>query len=119
MISQEQAIYYLEIVTPDVQAMCELYSQSHGWQFQPAVTELGNASIAHIPGGSICGIRAPMHEAEKAVVRTYLRVDNIETSVKLVSQQGAKVLLERMEIPGRGIIAIYEFGGVEQGLWQL
>ena len=67
----------------------------------------------------LCGIRAPMHEAEKPISRTYIRVTDIQTSIQKAAQAGANILLEHMELPGHGIIAIYELGGIEQGLWQV
>ena len=60
-----------------------------------------------------------MNNTEKPIVRTYLRVPDIKTSVQKAAHLGAKILLERMEIPGHGIIAIYENGVIEQGLWQV
>ena len=81
--------------------------------------ELGNAFVAKLPDGSLCGIRAPMHEQEKPVVRTYLRVTDIATAVRAAAQLGAKIALEPVEIPGHGKIAIYMYGGIEQGLWQV
>ena len=115
----EHSVRYLEIVTPDVRSMCDLYTKTFGWNFQPESPELGNARVAELQNGSLCGIRAPMSLAEKPTVRMYLRVSNIEDSVKKVAQLGAKMLLERMEIPGHGIIAIYEIGEIEKGLWQV
>ena len=115
----EHSVYYLEIVTPDVTSTCDLYTKSYGWRFHPMDPALGNAFVAKLPGGSLCGIRAPMHIDEKPIVRTYLRVNDIETAVRGAAHWGAKILLERMEIPGHGIIAIFEHGGIQQGLWQI
>jgi len=115
----ESSVHYLEIVTPDVESMCNLYTKSFGWNFQPESPELGNARVAKIQGGSLFGIRAPMSPTEKPIMRMYIRVSDLETSVQKVTQQGAKMLLERMEIPEHGIIAIYEIGGIEKGLWQV
>ena len=119
MNTSEHSVHYLEIVTPDVKSICDLYTNSFGWYFQPEIPELGNARLAKLQGGSLCGIRAPMHSTEKPTMRMYLRVSNIEASVDKVTQQGAEILLERMEIPGHGIIAIYKIGGIEKGLWQV
>ena len=60
-----------------------------------------------------------MHDQEKPIVRTYLRVADIETAVQGAAQLGAKVCLEPVEIPGHGKISIYLYGGIEQGLWQV
>ncbi|HKI77768.1 MAG TPA: hypothetical protein VKA26_04435 [Ignavibacteriaceae bacterium] len=114
----ENSVHYLEIVTPDVESVCNLYTKSYGWEFQ-AIPELGNAQVAEFPDGSLCGIRAPMSEMEKPIVRTYLRVGDLETSVKKAAESGANILLGKMELPRRGIIAIYEIGGIEHGIWQL
>ncbi|HEX4953352.1 MAG TPA: hydroxylase [Thermoanaerobaculia bacterium] len=119
MEAPENAVHYLEIVTPDVDAARLLYSTAYGWRFEPAVAELGNAVVAPIPGGSLCGIRAPLHELETPVVRTYIRVSNLETATREAERLGAKILLESMELAGWGKISIYELGGIQQGLWQV
>ncbi len=67
----------------------------------------------------MCGIRAPMHDQEKPTVRTYVRVADIESSIEKAAELGATVALGATEIPGRGTIAIYLYGGIEQGIWQV
>jgi predicted enzyme related to lactoylglutathione lyase len=61
----------------------------------------------------------PDARAKKAIVRTYLRVADIDTAVKRAAELGATIALDPMEIPGRGRVAIYFLGGIEQGLWQV
>ncbi len=119
MAVAEHSVHYLEIVTPDVHAARDLYASAHGWQFQAAQPELGDAFVASLPDGSLCGIRAPMHDQEKPVVRTYVRVDDLEAAVESVKASGATMAIDRMEIPGRGTIAIYMHGDNEHGLWQV
>lgn len=115
----EHDVFYLEVVTADVQAASRFYSDAYGWQFMPEAPELGNARVATLPGGSLCGIRAPMRSHEGPIVRTYLRVTDVEVAVKKAAQLGARIALEPTDIPGRGRIAIYLFSGIEQGIWQL
>jgi len=115
----EQAIHYLEIVTPDVAAACRHYTQAYGWSFTPAGPELGFSFVAKLPGGSLCGIRAPLHAEELPIVRTYLRVANLEAATQEAARLGGQILLDAMELPGWGKISIYEFGGIQQGLWQV
>jgi predicted enzyme related to lactoylglutathione lyase len=119
MAVPEHAVHYLEIVTPDVEAAVHLYEAAYGWRFRVTGPELGNSLLATLPDGSLCGIRAPMHEQEKPIVRTYIRVNDIAVATQRASELGAEIALERMEIPGHGTIAIYFFGGIEQGLWQV
>jgi predicted enzyme related to lactoylglutathione lyase len=119
MAVPEFSVHYLEIVTPDVMAARDLYATSFGWRFGAMDPDLGNAFVAELPDGSLCGIRAPMHPEELPIVRTYVRVPDIRTAVREIARSGARVLLDHMEIPGHGMIAIYEHGGVQQGLWQV
>ncbi len=115
----EHALHYLEIVTPDVEAACRLYGTAYGWSFEPAAAELGDARVAALPGGGLCGIRAPMHETEEPVVRTYIRVADVEAATRAAEQLGATIALPPVELAGRGMIAIYMFGGIQQGIWQV
>lgn len=35
MNNSERTLHYLEMVTQDVESMCDLYTKSFGWDFQP------------------------------------------------------------------------------------
>jgi hypothetical protein len=119
MTVPEHTVYYLEIITRDVQGTADFYAAAFGWQFEPEAPELGNALVAHLPDGSLCGIRAPMHAQEEPIVRTYLRVPDLAAAVEKATELGATMAIESMEIPGRGKIAIFFLGGVQQGLWEV
>jgi len=112
-------IHYLEIVTPDAEATCRFYSSAYGWTFAPAAPELGFSCVAELPGGSRCGIRGPLSPEETPIVRTYLRVADLVAATQEAERLGATLLLDYMDIPGWGKIAIYEIGGIQQGLWQV
>jgi hypothetical protein len=114
----EHAVYYLEIVTPDIRAAADFYRAAYGFRFGPEAPELGNALVATLPDGSLCGIRAPMGGHEQPIVRTYLRVADLGAAVQRAAELGATIAIEDMELAGRGRIAIYFLGGIEQGLWQ-
>ena len=111
-------IFYLEIVTKDVDAVCASYAAANGVQFGKPDAGLGNARTAAMPGGGLVGVRAPMHDAEEPAVRPYWLVDDIKTAVAAVVQAGGEVAHPPMEIPGHGTFAIYIQGGVNHGLWQ-
>lgn len=114
----ESSIFYHEIVCRDFEQVSKQYSQLVGIEFVK-VAELGNALVATLPKGGRLGIRAPMSSSEEPLTRLYIQVDDLGASVTQVAKLGANILLERMEIPGQGIIAIYEQGGIEHGLWQV
>lgn len=112
-------LHYLEVVTKEVDAACELYSGVHGVTFGDADPSLGGARTAQMKEGGLLGIRAPMHAGEKPVARPYILVQDIETAVAAAKQAGAEIMVPPMKIPGHGTCAIYIQGGIESGLWQL
>lgn len=110
--------HYLEIVTSDVDATCNALEQVHGITFSDPQMELGNARTAVMRDGGTMGVRAPMHEAEGAVARPYLLVEDIDAAIEAAKAAGGEIALPPMEIPGRGKCAIYLLGGNQFGLWQ-
>lgn len=112
-------IQYLEIVTPDVDAVCASYEKLHGVSFSEPDAGLGNARTAALAGGGMIGVRAPMHDAEDPVVRPYVLVDDIEAAATTAAEAGGQIALPPMELPGHGKCAIYIQAGIHYGLWQV
>lgn len=112
-------IHYLEIVTPDVDAVCETQALLHNVKFSGSEQSLGGARVAKLENGGMLGVRAPMHSAEKPVVRPYMLVEDIQTTVDAAAKAGAEVALPPMELAGYGTCAIVIQGGIESGFWQL
>ena len=112
-------IQYLEIVTTDVETVCSLYSKMHGVTFGDPDKNLGGARTARLADGGSLGIRAPMHESEKPVVRPYILVEDIEAAAAAAADAGAEIAVPPMEITGYGTFAIIIQSGIESGLWQL
>ena len=111
-------LHYLEIVTPEVDAVCAAHAAAGGLTFSAPVPELGNARTAPLPSGALLGVRAPMHEQEEPVTRPYFLVEDIAAAVEAAVAAGAELALPPTEIPGRGRCAIYFLGGAQHGLWQ-
>lgn len=112
-------IYYLEIVTPDVEGVCAAYAQTHGTAFGDGDPALGGARTARLSSGNRIGVRAPMHEMETSVVRPYALVEDIQSAVDAAAKAGATVALPPMELPGHGTCAIVIQGETEMGFWQV
>ena len=112
-------IQYLEIVTPDVDEVCESYKRSMGLQFSQPQAMLGNARVSQLPDGGEVGVRAPMSESEQPLVRPYWLVDNIEQAVEEAEKAGSQIAHPPMEIPGKGKFAIYIQGNTQHGFWEL
>lgn len=113
------APHYLEIVTPDVEAVCAYYAQTHGVSFD-ADEALGGARVAALQTGARLGVRAPLRSDEGPLWRIYLRVDDLDAATQAARNAGAKIALDGMELGGgHGRISIVLVGGVEHGLWEL
>ena len=115
---QTMQIYYLEIVTKEVDAVCGAYAAANGVKFSEPDVGLGNARTAPMPGGGLVGVRAPMRETEAPVVRPYWLVDDIEAAVAAAVKAGGVIAVPPMKIPGHGTFAIYLQGGIDHGFWQ-
>jgi predicted enzyme related to lactoylglutathione lyase len=112
-------IYFLEVVTPDVDGACSLYSMMYGVTFSDPDQDLGGARTADLDGGGMLGIRAPLRETETPVVRPYVLVDDISAAVSAAAEAGAEIAVTPTEISGYGQFAIVIHGGIESGLWQI
>ena len=110
-------IEYLEIVTPDVEAMCELFGAVHGVTFGEPIAAFGNARTTQLAGGGRIGIRAPMRPDEAPVVRPYLRVEDINAAAEEAGAAGGQIAIPPMAIPGEMTFSIFLMGGIEHGLW--
>ncbi len=113
------SVYYLELVTSDVEGTCRMYSDVFDYSFGDPVPELGLARVASLPNGSWCGIRMPLSPEERPIMKAYYRVADLDVAVREVAGLGARILLESMLLEGWGKIAIFEMGGIQQGLWQV
>lgn len=110
-------VQYLEIVTPDRDATCDLLTKLHGVEFGAPVAAFGDARTAPLQGGGTLGVRAPMHAAERTVVRPYLQVDDIEGAVRAAAEAGAEIAMSATETVDGAEFAIYFHGGIEHALW--
>ncbi|MEK6675974.1 MAG: hydroxylase [Planctomycetota bacterium] len=111
-------VFYLEIVTKNVDEVCAAYSAAAGVKFGKPDAGLGGARTASMPDGGMVGVRAPMRETEAPIVRPYWLVKDIKAAVAAAQKAGGRLAVESTEIPGHGTFAIYVHGGVDHGLWE-
>lgn len=111
-------IQYLEIVTPEVDALCRQYSTIYDITFSEPYANFGGARTAKLDGGGLIGIRGPLRDTETPVVRPYVLVDDIKAAVESAAEAGAEIAMPPMEIPKHGMFAIVIHGGIECGFWQ-
>ena len=110
--------HYLEIVSPDVDALVALYQGMLGLTFGPPDADLGGARVATRAGGSLVGIRKPLAAHEQPIMRTYLVVEDIARAVEAAVASGAMLAYGPTRQGQRGTFAIVIHGAVQHGLWQ-
>ena len=57
-------VQYLEIVTSDVESICNMYTRVHGAEFGDSDMSLGGARTAKLSNGGVVGVRGPLRETE-------------------------------------------------------
>lgn len=112
-------IHYIEIVTPEVDAVCSTHTLLHGIDFGEPIPTLGGARTAQLDGGGVIGVRAPMRDTEQPTTRHYVLVEDIEAAVAAAAKAGAVVAVPPMKLPEHGTCAIIIQDGIESGFWQL
>ncbi|MFK8028716.1 MAG: hydroxylase [Gammaproteobacteria bacterium] len=111
-------IHYLEIVTTQVDDVCDTYTSLTNADFSGPVEALGNARTAQLTNGGRIGVRAPMHSEETPAVRSYMLVDDAQAALDAAVAKGGEIVHPAFELPGEGIFGIYSQGGIMHGVWQ-
>ena len=112
-------IGYLEVVAPNVDAVCAAYEAALGVEFGEPVAALGNARTAKLADGGRIGVRAPLRPDEDPVVRPYVVVEDINAALAAAEAAGATIALPRMELGDQGACGIYILEGTDHGLWEM
>lgn len=117
-MNSKSHIRYLEIVTPDVEGTIAVFETSGTFKFSDSIAELGNARLADMPGGGQMGVRAPMHDMEAPVTRTYFSTDDIKAATDAAIAAGAELAHPPLDISGHGTFYIFFKGENQFGYWQ-
>jgi predicted enzyme related to lactoylglutathione lyase len=112
-------VQYLEIITPDVEGTIAVFKASNDAAFSEPIAALGNARTANMPDGGRISVRAPMHESEAPVTRTYFLTNDINTATERAVAAGAELAHPVMEIPGQGKFSIVFHGDNQFGFWEV
>ena len=112
-------IQYLEIVTPEADALCRQYAATQGITFSEPNASFGGARTAKLEDGGMLGIRGPLRDTEMPVVRPYMLVDDIKAAVPAAAEAGAEIAMPPTAIPEHGMFAIVIHGGIDCGFWQI
>jgi predicted enzyme related to lactoylglutathione lyase len=113
---------WVDLTTPDLSATIRFYEGLFGWTHETADQEqYGGYTTFSKDGKPVAAASPPMPggESQPAAWTTYFATDNIDGSVKLVEDAGGTTLLEPMDVPPHGHMAIFsDPAGAVFALWQ-
>ena len=125
-MSHHARMSHAELVSKDPAATQQFLEKAFGLKFDVMGAEMGNYRMHSgqknsAPGVAVgdIGIRGLMGPGDHPGTISYMTVPNIDEAIKSVKAAGAKMIMEKMEIPNVGFSAVYVAPGeVTQGLFQ-
>lgn len=109
---------WVDIGTPDLDGAIEFYSGLFGWEVEKGPADMGHYSMARLHGRNVAGL-ADQQVPGMTVWTTYLAVDDVDSTVALVTEHGGSVLAEPMTVEGFGRMAVVaDAGGAVVAFWQ-
>ncbi|WP_416418186.1 VOC family protein [Paenarthrobacter aromaticivorans] len=113
---------WIDLMTSDTEKAKSFYSALFGWTYETGDQEkYGGYITASKDGRMVAGIMQKQADmgAMPDVWSTYLRTDDIKATTEAAAAHGGQVLLEPMEVPEQGSMAMFgDSSGAAIGAWQ-
>jgi predicted enzyme related to lactoylglutathione lyase len=101
---------WVETLQPDVQAALDFYGPVFGWDFTGPGAIPGDPPgqyfVGRLRGRDVAGVGSLPDGARHASWATYIRVDNVDDTIKKAQDAGGKVLVEPVDAPPAGRLAV-------------
>ncbi|ALV46437.1 glyoxalase [Arthrobacter alpinus] len=113
---------WIDLMTSDMARSQEFYAALFGWSYEAGDAEkYGGYTMAYKDGKSVAGLMQSQTDGEgyPDMWSTYLRVDDIESTMDTAKNAGAIPYMEPMDVPEQGKMAmIGDPGGASIGMWE-
>lgn len=112
---------WVEIMARDLQRSQDFYRAVLGWEFEDCGAELGHYNNAVLGGRRVAGISPPAEGSDEwpTAWTTYFATENVDAVSSAALRAGAQTLMEPMEIPSFGRVALWvDPVGAVFGGWQ-
>ncbi|HVF20150.1 MAG TPA: VOC family protein [Mycobacteriales bacterium] len=110
---------WVDLMTTDLGAAREFYAGLFGWDSEDGDPAFGGYTMFTKGGKNVAGVGPVMAEGQPVVWSTYLATDDADKTTELVRSAGGQVIVEPMDIPGAGRMAMYaDPTGAAVGVWQ-
>ena len=105
------AFGWFELMTTDVAAAKEYYGKLFGWEYEEVPMDGGDPyTLVKVDGKPVAGMMGQPDECRgmPPCWDIYISVDNADDTVKMVTENGGKVLRPVCEIPDMGRFAVVQ-----------
>ena len=100
---------WFDLFTNDLKSASHFYEELFGWSFYPAESgrkRVNTITLEGIPIGNAIQIKQRKNKVRKSRWLSYMSVENVDASVKLVEQNHGTVFMRPKELPNRGRVAV-------------
>jgi uncharacterized protein len=113
-------ISWVDLASGDMEATKAFYAGIFGWTAQAATEpEYGGYTTFMKDGKDVAAAAPKMGEDQPEQWSTYISVEDAAATAAKAAQAGGRILMEPMEIPNSGIMAVLmDPTGAAIGLWQ-
>lgn len=111
-------VVHWEFWSQNPEKVSDFYARVFGWQIQH-IPEMDYRLVeTGGEGGINGGIMTPKQGPWPSNLAFYIDVDDLEAYCEKIRQAGGKIVVERMEVPGVGALALFEDpDGRVLGMW--
>jgi uncharacterized protein len=114
-----QPVVHWELWSEDPARIADFYQEVFGWTIR-AIPELNYRAVeTGGKGGINGGIMKPQRGPWPGKLAFYIDVDDLEDYSRKVQQAGGRIVVERVDVPGVGQLALFEDPeGRVLGMWK-
>jgi predicted enzyme related to lactoylglutathione lyase len=113
---------HVELTTDDPKKSRDFYGKVFDWKFEETPSPVPGGLYTHIKVGDGTGgglMKNPMPEAGNHWM-PYVLVDDVDATIGRARKLGAKVIVEKITVPGMGAFAVFvDPSGAALGVWQV
>ncbi len=110
---------WVDLGTTDVEGAARFYGELFGWTAVDQGAEFGGYRMCELRGRPVAGLGPVPAPEVPPNWTTYVSVADADIAVKAVTAAGGQVLVEPMDIPSTGRMALFaDAAGAPFGVWQ-
>ena len=110
-------LIHWELMVEDVERSKAFYEKLFDWTFEPAGPEYTLIQTGTEPGG---GLMKRPSDVAMSSLNSYFQVSDLDRTLQLAAEAGARVIVPRMEVPNIGWFAMFlDLDQIPIGIMQL